>query len=33
MQGQLYELKCEQESHSDKSLGRGDAGIIIHLDK
>ena len=33
MQGQLYELKCEQESLSDKSLGRGDAGIIIHLDK
>ncbi len=33
MQGQWYELKCEQESRSDKSLGGEIAGIIIHLDK
>lgn len=33
MRGWMYELKCEQKSHSDKSLGGEDAGIIIHLDK
>lgn len=29
MRGQAHEVK----SHSDKSLGVGGAGVIIHLDK
>lgn len=33
MQGQMYEAKCDEKSHSDKSLGAGGTGVIIHRDK
>lgn len=33
MRGQTHEVKCTEKSRSDKSLGVGGAGVIIHLDK